>query len=128
VATLLKYTLTKFNGKVEIVLGRGYMKEVYLVEGDTDPDLEITVKDQDGTVVDLTGLTVVFTMTKIRTGDKKVDAGSCTLNADPTTGKFTYTWDSTDLNEPGVLEGEFDLGDQKIYEMVKIFVRRKRGT
>jgi len=109
-----------------LVLGDAFVRTVYLVKGSTGPDLQITLKDQDGNPVDLTGATVTFSMVNTSTGATKVNAASATVT-DAAGGKFKYSWGASDLDEAGNFLGEFTVtvgtDVQKIYEGLNIVVR-----
>lgn len=124
----IDFTLTLFNGEVTLVLGRGFEREVYLTEGDTEPDLQITLKDQDGDPVDLTEATVTFSMAKLSTGELKITDAACSVTDGPN-GVFTYSWGATDLDERGVFVGQFKVtttgGTQRVFERLKLVVRAK---
>ena len=85
------------------------MTEVYVKQGDTLPSVEATLKYTDGTVMDLTDFTVVFTMIG-KDGTKKVDEASATIvNPPGTDGKVRYYWSGTDTDTPGRFRGEFEV-------------------
>lgn len=71
--------------------------------GETKPPFKATLFDPNGNPVDLTGCSAVF---KIRTQDLAtlVQSGTMTIDADPTTGKVSYTLSSS-INEAGIYAG-----------------------
>ncbi len=86
------------------------MKSWTMNAGDTRPALNVILKDGNGTVVDVTGLTIVFTMRRRRDRTRKVDRRSVTIN-DGSAGDVEYRWqtDGADTDEPGEYVGEFEV-------------------
>tara|TARA_B100000963_G_scaffold137118_2_gene119339 strand:- start:3730 stop:4053 length:324 start_codon:yes stop_codon:yes gene_type:complete len=76
-------------------------------KGDTAPFLTATLKDANGTAVDLTGATVVFNMADLD-DNLVVTNGSCTI-VDEDTGRIRYNWVTTDTANDGVFRGEFTV-------------------
>ena len=73
-------------------------KRIHVVrKGDLAPDLEITVRDQDGVAVNLTSATVTFTMANSQTGVAKVVAQAATLVV-AASGTVKYAWAGTDTD------------------------------
>ncbi len=75
---------------------------------DTRQYLIRTLKNADGTVIDLTGASVAFNMRKRGTGALKVDGGVTTIN-DEAGGVVQYEWAVDDLDTAGYYEGEFEV-------------------
>lgn len=72
--------------------------------------LRATAFDATGSVVDLTGLTVVFNMW--RKEDKALKVNRSTANiTDPASGEMEYRWQAGDTDEVGEFEGEFETLD-----------------
>ncbi len=88
---------------------------VDFVAGDTGASLELTFKDQDSAVVNLTGGTVAIYW-RIRSAADSIagprQTAAMTLDGDPTTGKCSYTWAATDLDAP-----ETVITEAGIYEV-----------
>ena len=76
-------------------------------KGDTSPFLTATLKDANGTAVDLTGATVVFNMADLD-DNLVVTDGSCTI-VDEDAGRIRYNWVSSDAANEGVFRGEFTV-------------------
>ena len=66
----------------------------YLKARDTRPILEVTLLQPDGSVYDLTGVTTVYLHILMNDGTEL--RRPMDINADPTTGKVSYTWVSGD--------------------------------
>lgn len=75
--------------------------------GDTAPALVATLKADDGTVVNLTGATVTFSMRDQKTGAILV-TGACTLTS-ATGGVVTYTWVTGNTDVAGVYNADFKV-------------------
>lgn len=81
------------------------MSTFYMTENDTDPDLEATLKNPDGSAVDLTGASVAFSVMAPR-GGGNVFTSSCTIT-DAANGVVKYNWGSTDTDSPGRYRAQF---------------------
>lgn len=77
-------------------------------QNDTREELVRTLKDSSGTVIDLTGATVKFTMRSKADGSLKIDEGAVTVT-DATGGICKYTWQTGDTDTVGQYEGEFNV-------------------
>jgi hypothetical protein len=80
--------------------------DVYMKQGDTKPDLELTFLDGNGSAVDLTGATVVFSMR--RAGTVVISEQACTL-VTAASGEAKYVWQAGDTDTAGVYEGEAEV-------------------
>lgn len=67
----------------------------------------ITWKDEDGTVLDLTGTTVTGFIKDRDNGTTKAINGTLTLAGDPTTGVFTWAYGTTDIDTAGRFKVQF---------------------
>lgn len=92
---------------VTVTLDNASGSKMFLRRNDTAPTLDATLKDADDAVVDLTGATVVFTMTDA-TGAKKVNRQSASL-VDASGGKVRYSWVAADTDAAGEFTGEFEV-------------------
>lgn len=86
------------------------MYSVTLKRGDIEPDVEITVTDENGAAVDLTGATITFSMANSRLPGVAVLDDRPGELVDAPNGKIAYRWTAgeTDI-EPGTYEGEFTI-------------------
>lgn len=82
------------------------MPNFWIKQNDTGPPLQVTLKDGDGSAVDVTGATVAFSMSGA--GIVKVDEQSVTLTT-AASGIVTYSWQAGDTDTPGTYEGEFEV-------------------
>lgn len=73
----------------------------YLKENDTRPALEVTLKNPDATVYDLTNATTVYLNITLSDGTELQK--EMTVDADPTTGVVTYTWLAADWGAGGLV-------------------------
>ena len=82
----------------------------YMNENDTLPDLQVTVKDGDDVVVDVTGATIKFSMKDIALGTLKINERSVTI-VNGTSGIIKYVWqsDKSDTNVVGKYLCEFEV-------------------
>jgi len=87
--------------------------DVYITQNDTGPALLPTLVDEDGTVVDLTGVAdsdVKFHMIDPSSATTKVDDNSNTSVLSPVAdGKIQYLWQAADTDTPGLFDGEFEI-------------------
>ncbi len=87
--------------------------DFYITEGDTGPTLVATLVDEDGVVVDLTGVadtSVRFHMIDPSSATEKVDDNTNTsVLAPPTDGKVQYDWQADDTDTPGLFDGEIQV-------------------
>ena len=85
------------------------MSEGTFVQGDTAPDITVTLYQSDGTTpLDLTDSTVKFQMRKADDRKFTVDA-SADVDTDPTTGKVSYRWSVGDLAVPGDYQAQWEV-------------------
>jgi hypothetical protein len=83
------------------------MLSVVVKQGDLFPDVETTVRDENGAVVDLTAATVTFSMRRAREpGSVKIN-GAAGVLVDGPNGKIAYRWAGSNTDTPGTYEGEF---------------------
>ena len=81
-----------------------------MIKNDLRPPLKVSLKWEDGSIVDLTDCTVVFSMASVAVGEAiKIDREPPDIDSDPTTGKVTYNWKSGDTDEGGKFKGEFEV-------------------
>jgi hypothetical protein len=120
-----------------------YSETLYLVQGDTLPQLKITVRDRNeaaaGKVLDLedsstwalvnlTGSTVRLRIREV--GGTTVKSTIIGNNTNPTIGEVVFLFDQTTLNTAGVFEGEIEYtsstgGVQTVYDLIKLQVREQ---
>ena len=82
------------------------MATVYVKQNDTLPSINATIKDDNSTVIDLTGATVKFFMND-STGTNKVDGtGELVVAA---SGTVKYDWVTGDLDTVGIYSAEFQI-------------------
>jgi hypothetical protein len=94
------------------------MNEVdfYIAVDDTSDPLEVRLKSDDGSIIDLTGASVSFKMKQVGSDTTKVDAdpiaegsGSTTgiVFDDASNGDVTYAWQSGDTDTAGYYNARF---------------------
>jgi hypothetical protein len=80
--------------------------------GDTDPAIEVTLRDSSGVVINLTSAaSVQFIMREkgqSRRTPAKVNAPAV-INAAPTTGKVSYSWAAADVDTAGTFDAEWEI-------------------
>tara|TARA_R100000808_G_C2139531_1_gene147441 strand:+ start:252 stop:611 length:360 start_codon:yes stop_codon:yes gene_type:complete len=81
--------------------------EHYRIVGDTSTPLGIICERADGTVVDVTGLTITFSMVS-DAGVTIIDGAAGAIN-DATAGKVTYDFAAADVDTAGVFWGYFHV-------------------
>lgn len=103
------------------------MDQIKLVSGDNRPYIRLTLKDVNGTAINLSGATVQVYFRAA--GSTTVLATlSCTLVNSGTGGQCTFSFPGTTLNVPaGQYEGEITIsfsGEiQTVYDVLKFYVR-----
>lgn len=78
-------------------------------QDDLFPPVDATVTDADGTVVDVTGATIKFSMRNSRSPSTVKVNGATGSIVDAAAGKIRYTMVGTDTDTPGTYEGEFQV-------------------
>ena len=79
----------------------------YIKQNDTSPAMLATLKDGDGTVIELSGSTVRFHMRPLGAATNTVDAAAAIHNVDA--GQVSYTWSAPDTATTGIFEAEFEV-------------------
>lgn len=87
----------------------------YIKQNDTTPSIKATLKDGDGTVINLTDASVRFHMRKIDSTTSVVDAAGSVVSP-ATSGIVQYDWSASDTATAGMYSAEFEItyGDGKI--------------
>ena len=83
---------------------------IFMKRNDTRPFLDVTLKQSDGTAIDLsTGISgVTFTMKDSATNTIKVNRGACSI-VSASGGSVRYSWTSSDTNTAAAYLGEFEI-------------------
>lgn len=84
-------------------------QDFYISTGDSDPELQATLKDADDAAVDVTGATITFSMRRIgKRGTPLVNRESVTI-VTAASGIVKYSWptDGTDTPAQGDYDAEF---------------------
>lgn len=76
-------------------------------QNDTSPILAVTLKDADGTAVNLNGASIRFHMRKVGKATAAVDAAATITGA--FTGQVQYAWSASDTSTIGTYHGEFEV-------------------
>lgn len=120
-----------------------YSETIYLVQGDTLPQLKLTIRDQNtaaaGQALDpedettwarlnLTGATVRMKVREVG-GETVKDVLTGTLT-DPTNGEVVFLFDSDTLDTSGTFEAEIEYeasngSIQTVYDLIKLQVREQ---
>lgn len=79
------------------------MADFYLKYRDTRPIIEVTLLDPDDAPYDLTNTDNVYLHIYLNNGTTV--SKTMSINVDPTTGKASYTWQSTDWDAGGLVKG-----------------------
>lgn len=78
-----------------------------LKKNDTTPQVVMSLMEEDGSDIDLTGATVRFHMTPYGSSTEKVDTTASILNAEK--GIVQYTWIAGDTDTTGWYRAEFEV-------------------
>ena len=81
------------------------MADFNIKQGDTDPDIVATLKDADGTAINLTGATVKFHMSQ--KGRSVVNAEAIVVDA--AAGEVKYSWAAADTATTGPFDIEWEI-------------------
>ena len=79
----------------------------FIKQNDTSPALQVTLKDANGSAIDLSASTVRFHMREIGATTAKVDASATVSDAD--NGVVYYAWSAADTDTMGSFEAEFEV-------------------
>lgn len=102
-------------------------ERIRLVQGDNRPYIRLTLKQADGTAMNVADATVVVYFR--RAGEAAILATlSCTKLNGGTNGEVSFNFPGNTLNvEPGAYEGEIEVDfageKQTVYEVLKFSVR-----
>ena len=83
--------------------------DFYLKVGNTGPDLQVKLLDDDGDAIDITGYSSIkFSMRTKRTGIVVIDdVAAVEVSTNP--GIIKYEWKVADIVTAGEYEGEFEV-------------------
>lgn len=102
----------------------------YLVQGDTGPQIKVTVtRDETGELVDMTGATVYLKLRKKPSNVVLLTLTATNVGTNLAEGVAIFVFSDGDLDiEPGNYDGEVEInfGDgtrETIYETLDFFVR-----
>jgi Rib/alpha/Esp surface antigen-like repeat protein len=85
----------------------GGMSRLFIKQNDTNPAIECTLQDSDGTAVNLSGATARFLMRARGGATVKVNAAAAITNA--AGGVVQYTPVAADTDTPGQYEAEIEV-------------------
>ncbi len=91
------------------------MEIFYLKQMDTKPNLLVTLKNPDGTVHDLTGLTDFKLHIKLQ-GGTVLAARTMSVFGAPTNGQIIYAWVTGDWNAGNLVAGVHEMEYESVAE------------
>lgn len=120
-----------------------YSETLYLVQGDTLPQLKVTVRDRNQAAVgktldlddpttwapvNLTGATVRLRVREIGGSSTKSTLVGTSVN--PTAGEVVFVFNASTLDTSGTFEGEIEYteaggGIQTVYDLIKLQIREQ---
>lgn len=83
-------------------------QKFYIKSGDTGPAINATLKDSDGDVIDLSGASVRFHMSRQKGRTATVNYTASVVGT-ASLGKVSYSWRAGDTATPGTYFGEFEV-------------------
>ena len=85
------------------------MATYYLTQNDAGVTMYATLKNADGTAIDLTGATVTFHCGMEGDAANKLVDAAAAISGSPVNGRVYYTWTAADTAEAGEYAAEFEL-------------------
>lgn len=109
-------------------------EKIKLVQGDTYPQIKVTLTDENsGEAIDLTGATVTLHFRAVG-GTEPLFSRQGVIAGDANLGRAVFLWQAGDLDIPaGEYEGEVEVywpaigARQTVYELLKFRVREDVG-
>lgn len=102
----------------------------YLVQGDTGPQIKVTVtRDETGEVVDMSGATVYLKLKKKNSSTVLLTLTATDVGTNLEEGVAIFVFADGDLDiDPGSYEGEIEINFsdgsvESIYELIEFFIR-----
>jgi hypothetical protein len=102
---------------------------IYLVQGDTKPQIKVTLKRDDDTAQDVTGATIKLHFRPVNTTTVSFSKTGVFTGVDATKGEVVFNFSSGDLDlDPGDYEGEVevvytDSTRETVYEVIQFILR-----
>lgn len=86
------------------------MVDFSIKRNDLLPILEAILQDASRNPIDLSNaVSIVFHLREEKGAKLKIEDGVVVIDANPKTGKITYSWVDTDTDTSGVFLGEFEV-------------------
>ena len=102
---------------------------IYLVQGDTKPQIKVTLKRDDDTAQDVTGATIKLHFRPALSTTLTFSITGIFSGADPTKGEVVFVFSEGQLDlDPGDYEGEVevvyaDSSRETVYEIIPFVLR-----
>ena len=80
----------------------------YIKQNDTRPELDVFLRDDKDSTINVTGATVKFNMRNASDNTVKVNNGSVTT-VSSTSGRVKYSFSASDTDTAGNFDGEFQV-------------------
>lgn len=84
-------------------------REFFIKQNDLKPELQGTITDADGAAVDVTGLSLVFSMYRRGKRDQVAVSRQTVALVTAASGIVKYTWATGDTKGSGEFIGEFEV-------------------
>lgn len=102
---------------------------IYLVQGDTKPQIKVTLKREDDTAQDVTGATIKLHFRPAQSTTLSFSLTGVFTGVDATKGEVVFNFSSGQLDlDPGDYEGEVevvysDATRETVYEIIQFVLR-----
>ncbi len=87
----------------------GVIDPLKITLNDLQPSYNVQLKDNAGTVINITGVSIKASLKNAKTGVLKIDRSVDVTIQDAANGLFRYNWDAVDVDTLGIYYIEFEI-------------------